>query len=111
MPASVWKGRLAFGMVAIPVRLFKAARRERIRFHRVYRPAAPPEPPEPDEEEIEPPPSRPPSRSSIHEMPRTAPPLPSPAPPTPASEPVARVRHLAVGEVTQQPVEAPQILK
>jgi DNA end-binding protein Ku len=38
MPATVWRGRIAFGMVSIPVRLHKAARRERIKFHNVYRP-------------------------------------------------------------------------
>lgn len=42
MPATIWRGRIAFGMVAIPVRLYKAARRERVRFHNVYRPDAPP---------------------------------------------------------------------
>lgn len=41
MPATVWRGRIAFGMVSIPVRLHKAARRERIRFHNVYRPIEP----------------------------------------------------------------------
>ncbi len=48
MAATVWQGRIAFGMVAIPVRLYKAARRERTRFHHVYRPAehAPEPPPE-----------------------------------------------------------------
>jgi DNA end-binding protein Ku len=40
MAATVWRGRIAFGLVSIPVRLYKAARRERVRFHRVYRPAA-----------------------------------------------------------------------
>jgi DNA end-binding protein Ku len=39
MASTVWRGRIAFGMVAIPVRLHKAARRERIRFHQVYRPS------------------------------------------------------------------------
>ena len=29
MPATVWKGDLTFGLVSIPVRLFRAARRER----------------------------------------------------------------------------------
>src|SRR6185437_7837931 len=44
MASTVWRGRLAFGMVAIPVRLYKAARRERLRFHKVYRqPARSPE--------------------------------------------------------------------
>ena len=39
MPATVWRGRIVFGMVSIPVRLHKAARRERIRFHHVYQAA------------------------------------------------------------------------
>jgi DNA end-binding protein Ku len=39
MASTVWKGRIAFGMVSIPVRMFKAARRERIRFHHVVRQA------------------------------------------------------------------------
>ena len=37
MAASVWRGRITFGVVSIPVRLVKAARRERIRFRRVQR--------------------------------------------------------------------------
>src|SRR5436305_1691997 len=44
MAASVWRGRITFGLVSIPVRLVKAARRERARFRRVQRmPAEPPE--------------------------------------------------------------------
>src|SRR5438045_2730039 len=37
MAASVWRGRITFGLVSIPVRLVKAARRERTRFRRVQR--------------------------------------------------------------------------
>ena len=37
MAASVWRGRITFGLVSIPVRLMKAARRERTRFRRVQR--------------------------------------------------------------------------
>jgi DNA end-binding protein Ku len=47
MASTTWRGRIAFGMVSIPVRLYKAARRERIRFHRVYRPEAVPAGPPP----------------------------------------------------------------
>jgi DNA end-binding protein Ku len=94
MPASVWKGRLAFGMVSIPVRLYKAARRERVRFHRVYRPAAPP----PDEDTDE-------------SLPETSPVAAAAREAEPVAEPVARVRHLAVGEVTEEPVQQPEILK
>ena len=36
MPATVWKGHLTFGLVSIPVRLFRAARRERISFRQLY---------------------------------------------------------------------------
>ena|ERR1017187_5863262 len=48
MPATVWRGRIAFGMVSISVRLHKAARRERIRFHNVYRSTEPDLSPEAD---------------------------------------------------------------
>jgi DNA end-binding protein Ku len=36
MSATIWRGRLVFGLVSIPVRLYKAARRERVHFHNVY---------------------------------------------------------------------------
>jgi DNA end-binding protein Ku len=35
--ASVWRGRITFGLVSIPVKLEKAARRERISFRHVRR--------------------------------------------------------------------------
>ena len=41
MAASAWRGRITFGLVSIPVRLVKAARRERTRFRRVQRLQAP----------------------------------------------------------------------
>src|SRR4030095_747524 len=37
MAASIWRGRITFGLVSIPVRLVKAVRRERTRFRRVQR--------------------------------------------------------------------------
>src|SRR5438445_7990787 len=36
MAVTVWKGHLTFGLVSIPIRLFRAARREKIRFHQLY---------------------------------------------------------------------------
>jgi DNA end-binding protein Ku len=36
MPATIWRGRLVFGLVSIPVRLHEAAGRERVQFHNVY---------------------------------------------------------------------------
>ena len=37
MPATVWKGYLSFGLVSFPVRLFSAARAERVRFHMLHK--------------------------------------------------------------------------
>jgi DNA end-binding protein Ku len=52
MPSIVWKGHLTFGLVSIPVKLYRAARREPMRMHYVYRPEVSEEPP--DEPEITP---------------------------------------------------------
>lgn len=38
MAATVWKGYIAFGLISIPVRLFTAARNERISFHQLHLP-------------------------------------------------------------------------
>ena len=38
MPSIVWKGHLTFGLVSIPVKLFRAARRERVSLHYVHQP-------------------------------------------------------------------------
>lgn len=54
MATTVWKGHLTFGLVSIPVRLFKAARAEKVTLHKLHRPSreqhrpiesAPPAPP------------------------------------------------------------------
>jgi DNA end-binding protein Ku len=37
MATTVWHGHLTFGLVSIPVRLFKAARSEKIRFHQLHK--------------------------------------------------------------------------
>ena len=37
MAVTVWKGHLTFGLVSIRVRLFRAARRERINLHNLHR--------------------------------------------------------------------------
>lgn len=38
MAATVWKGFLSFGLVSFPVRLFAAARSEKVHFHLLHRP-------------------------------------------------------------------------
>ena len=37
MAATVWKGRLNFGLVSIPIKLFRAARAEKIHMHKLHR--------------------------------------------------------------------------
>lgn len=46
MPASVWRGYITFGLVTIPVKLYKAARAERVKLREVYEvsPQTEPEP-------------------------------------------------------------------
>jgi non-homologous end joining protein Ku len=53
MPSIVWKGQLTFGLVSIPVKPYRAARRERVRMHYVHRPEVPEEPH--DEPQVSPP--------------------------------------------------------
>ncbi len=36
MAATVWKGYISFGLISIPVRLFTAARNERVSFHQIH---------------------------------------------------------------------------
>lgn len=53
MASTVWRGYITFGLISIPVRLFRAARAERVSFRRVHReePAAPEPPPKPSRRE------------------------------------------------------------
>ena len=43
MASTVWRGHISFGLISIPVRLFRAARPERISLRRVYRSDVPSE--------------------------------------------------------------------
>jgi DNA end-binding protein Ku len=106
MATTTWRGRIAFGMVSIPVRLFKAARRERVRFHNVYRPEPASARVEEEEEEEQ------------EEPPRRGPRLVEPEPPPAESEPapVERVRSMPAMAPEEpggaaQPLQKDQILK
>src|SRR5690242_11258608 len=95
MPSIVWKGQLTFGLVSIPVKLYRAARRERVRMHYVHRPESEPE----RELEFEAEPERaisiaPPTRRAIEDERE---PLPPPVP-------VSRVRQSLVSTTGEQPV-------
>lgn len=113
MAATVWKGRLVFGLVSIPIRLHRASRRERIRFHNVYR-ASRPESAEPEWPEPEPL-----QRPGIHaiktglaRVPEPEPPARSkPGPAEPDPETVTRVRNAPVPESGEFPVSRAEILK
>jgi len=101
MPSIVWKGQLTFGLVSIPVKLYRAARRERVPLHYVHRAPAPDESPEPDD--------------------TSEPDLPAgPAPPQTASRqprdesesaPVSRVRQSLVPIGGQQPIARSEVLR
>jgi DNA end-binding protein Ku len=41
MASTVWRGYISFGLISIPVRLFRAARPERVSFRRLYRQPSP----------------------------------------------------------------------
>jgi DNA end-binding protein Ku len=105
MPSIVWKGHLTFGLVSIPVKLFRAARRERVRLHYVHRPepAEPPAMAPTSARHVEPPtPTSPrfePARAEA-EL-ETAPP---PAP-------VTRVRQSLVTTGDEQPISRAELLR
>jgi DNA end-binding protein Ku len=89
MSVTVWKGLLTFGLVSIPVRLFRAARRETVNLHQLYRKASP----------------APPPRSA------QAPYLVEPEESVPELTPVARIRQGAFTQEEQAPLPPSQIVK
>ena len=61
MASTIWKGQLSFGLVSIPVRLYRAARAEKVSFRQLHRRGTAQDPerePEPDTLDIEPTPIR-----------------------------------------------------
>ena len=71
MASTVWRGHLAFGLVSFPVRLYKAARTEKVSFKRLRR-AAPVETPPVEAAEPEVAVERPPAQSAQHNRAPTA---------------------------------------
>lgn len=75
MASTIWRGHLAFGLVSFPVRLYRAARAEKVSLRRLYRPASsrpsapPPQPPPAPEVE---PPSRPGKKAFVEPPPPPA---------------------------------------
>src|SRR5262245_31266340 len=111
MASTVWKGQISFGMVSVPVRLYKAARRERIKFHHVYRPG--PEIHQPEsrsEEEPEEQFTELIQTGSVQQFPASARATESEAGLEQFGE-VVRVRSTPVGGVADAPVARESILK
>jgi len=111
MPSIIWKGHLTFGLVSIPVKLYRAARRERVRMHYVHRPEVSGEPA--DEGEV-----------SLAEVPmRSAERAPQPLedfPPRTEAEraqaaepsaPISRVRQALVTSSEEQPIPRTEVLR
>ncbi len=111
MPASVWRGRITFGLVSIPVRLVKAARRERSRFRRVQKVRAEDGLADDDQDMTEA--SGQPAR--VLEFPsggkQVAPPPAGSEDRSPVAETVVRVRNEPVSGLTETPVRPAEIMK
>jgi DNA end-binding protein Ku len=110
MPSIVWKGQLTFGLVSIPVKLYRAARRERVQMHDVHRPGVAEE--QPEEPETGPP--EVPLKSAERAPQRLA-----AFPPAPAAEkgrapepppPISRV-HQALVTPEERPISRADLLR
>src|SRR5437660_9618513 len=104
MPSIVWKGHLTFGLVSIPAKLFRAARRERVRLHYVHRPQIA----EPLSTTPLLNPAGEPQRAAFQRLqkPESAPPAPEPAA-IPA--PVSRVWQALVTSADEQPISRAEV--
>ena len=112
MAASVWRGRITFGLVSIPVRLVKAARREMTRFRRVQRVRAGDALAD-DDQDMNEVPAQP---TRVLEFPfggkNVASPLSADSEdPSPVEETVVRVRNEPVSVLTEAPVRRAEIMK
>lgn len=106
MASTVWRGYISFGLITIPVRLFRAARAERVSFRRLYREQTPPEPAEEAEPETPLPRS---ARSIVHPTSRAAQiEQIAQASPQPFLAPVQQV---AVRQGTDEPLPAQAVVK
>ena len=110
MAATVWKGHLSFGLVSIPVRLYRAARAEKVSFRQLHRPAQSEdqERSEPKPPVAEPIPIRPVQRAgvqAIHEVMSDA------ARVLPPQSVVAPVRNTPTSAENAQPISRSEIGK
>lgn len=109
MASTVWKGHLSFGLISIPVRLYRAARAEKVSFRQLHR-TGPVEDQEPESEPplTEPIPIRPSQRAdsqTIHEVERETTHV------TPEQPVVAPVRSTPTSAENAQPIPRSEIIK
>lgn len=106
MASTVWRGYITFGLITIPVRLFRAARAERVSLRRLYRaePALIPEP------VIEPEPS--PEPASGRALKLMSNPLRTQVPIEPQKQPyVTPVQQVSVRKGSDEPLPSHSIVK
>jgi len=105
MPSIIWKGQLTFGLVSIPVKLFRAARRERVPFLYVHQSTVPAAESDVAAEE----PGDAPS-DAPEERPRVREAAPASPEPEPAA-PISRVRQALVTSDDEQPIRRSELLR
>ncbi len=105
MAATIWRGRLVFGLVSIPVRLQKAARRERVQFHNVYPMATASAAPQAASAAARAP--APEAQSNVHQFPGRS----DTSAGAPQPERVGRVHQAFVGEDPNQVLHKSDLLK
>ena len=110
MPASVWKGHIAFGLISIPVHLLRAARNERVPLRELYRAdSSSAESPAQSDEDDEDFASSPPSAAAKGPVRIDSKREPEPAPaPEPVFEPVRRI---SVGQSSDERAPSSSITK
>ncbi|MBV8820202.1 MAG: Ku protein [Acidobacteriaceae bacterium] len=109
MASTVWRGYISFGLITIPVRLFRAARPERVGLRRLYRAERAPEP----EADIDEEPSPRPLTKSIFQQTRPGPsqsPIAARVEETPQPY-VAPVQQVSVRKGFDEPLAAQSIVK
>ncbi len=109
MASTVWRGFITFGLVSVPVRLFRAARAERVSLRRLYRaePAASSYAGRAEEEEMEEAPPPEPAKGRR----KGEPAVPAPSA-VRAPEPVlAPVRQVSLSQDTNDQISEKQVVK
>ncbi|MBV9267362.1 MAG: Ku protein [Acidobacteriaceae bacterium] len=115
MASTIWRGYITFGLISVPVRLFRAARAERVSLRRLYRhePSSGPQPtawPADFESEPEPPTSR--KAGSVAEAPKPMLVQASRAPVQQQSEPILEpVRQASIRRASEEVLPEESVVK